>query len=292
MLKCILGLCGCVLATMLASSALSQRDNGEEKAAASKAVSAIGRVEPTEVVEIAARVAGGIVTVTADYGDKVLKGQILAQLDDAPYRVEADRAKATVVKAQVKLELAKAKMSLARRQLERLAKLRDAKAVDESEFETAKAEVEVAEAGVRLEQAGIAESRAALERTELDLSYCRISSPLDGVVLDRRCTVGQMAAAGAGPGLFRIASNLKTLQVLASVGEADIARVAVGQAVEIKVDALPEQTFQGKVAQVRLNATTRRGSAVYTVVIPVDNPGDKLLPYLTAKVSIALGEPR
>src|SRR5262245_44397873 len=260
-------------------------------AAKSKVVTAVGRVEPTEVVEIAPRVAGGIVTVAADFGDKVQKDQVLAQLDDAPYRAEADRAKATVVKAQIKLELAKAKMSLARRQLERLTKLRDTKVVDESAFETAKAEAEVAEAGVRLEQAGIAETQAALDRALLDLSYCRIISPIDGVVLDRRCTAGQVVAAGAGFGLFRIAANLKTVHVLAPVAEADVARIAAGQAAQITVDALPDQKFEGRVAHVRLNGA-RRGAGVYTVVVAVDNSAGKLLPYLTAKVSIAAREPR
>jgi HlyD family secretion protein len=279
------------LGFVLALAGAACADDPPAAKAASRVVTALGRVEPTEVVEIAARVAGGIEKVTADYGDKVLKGQVLAQLDAAPYRAEADRAKAAVAKAQARLELARAKMLLARRHFDRLAKLRESKAVDETEFETGKAEVMVAEAGARLEEAGIAESRAALERVELDLSYCTIHSPIDGVVLDRRCTAGQVVAAGAGPGLFRIASNLKTVHVLASVAEADIARIAAGQAAQITVDALPETKFEGKVTQVRLNGA-RRGAGTYTVVVAVDNSAGKLLPYLTAKVSIAVVERR
>jgi HlyD family secretion protein len=265
---------------------------GDFKAAKAepKVITAGGRVEPTEVVEISSRVAGSIARLSADHGDKVAQGQVLAQLDDAVYRVEVDRAQAGVRKAQARLELAKAKMSLAKRQLERLAKLRDTGAAEQSGFETAKAEVEVAEAGMRLEEAGILESEAALTRAKLDLDACTIRAPIDGIVLERRCTVGQAVAGGAGPGLFRIASNLKTVHVVASVPEADIARVAAGQAAEITVEALPGQKFEGKVKQVRLGAAGRRGSGVYAVVIVVDNPGERLLPYLTAKVSIAVGD--
>ena len=138
--------------------------------------------------------------------------------------------------------------------------------------------------------AGLAESKAALKRAELDLSHCMIVSPIDGIVLDRRCTAGQVVAAGAGPALFQIASDLKKLHVLASVAESDVVRVAAGQPAQITVDALPGKKFAGKVTQVRLNGATRRGAAVYTVVIAVDNPDNKLLPYLTAKVNIATGE--
>ncbi len=254
---------------------------------------AIGRLEPIEVVELAAVAPGRIEAVTADYNDQVKKGQILARLDAALFQVEVDRAKALVVKAQSKTAIARAKMSLAKRHFERLARLRDARAVDETEFETARGELEVAEGGMRLEDAALAESTAALKRAELELSYCTIVSPIDGVVLDRRCTVGQVVAAGGGSALFRIASDLKKLRVMASVVDDDIGRVAAGQAAEITVDALPGQRFQGKVSQVRLNATvTDRGVVFYTVVIPVDNPDGKLLPYMTARVNLATGEGR
>jgi HlyD family secretion protein len=267
---------------------------GRAQAPAAKAktpniVTAIGRVEPTEVVEIGAMVAGPVQKVTADYGHKVLVGEVLAQLDPAPYQIAVDRAKASLLKAQVEMEVARAKLALAKRNFERLSKLRDAGAV--GDVEAAKAELEVAEATLQLTRAGIAEQETAVRRAELDLSRCTIRSPISGVVLSRRCTEGQIVAAGAGPGLFQIARDPKTLHVLAAVSEADITRIKVGQEARITVDALPDQTFQAKVTQVRLNPG-RRGSGTYTMVIAVDNPDDKLLPYLTAKVSIAVVEPR
>jgi HlyD family secretion protein len=241
---------------------------------------------------VAARVAGRIDNVTADYGAKVRAGEVLAQLDAAPYEAEVERGKANFERAQAKFALAKARMELARRQFERLSKLRDGKAVDESAVETAKAELEIAEATLRLEEAGIAESRAAMRRAELDLSYCTLRAPVDGVVLDRRCAVGQVVAAAGGPRLFVIARDLKRVRVLAAVKEADIPRVALGQRARLTVEAFPKETFQGAVAQIRLNAAARGGSVTYTVVIQIDNPDEKLLPSMTAQVTIAVGERR
>jgi RND family efflux transporter MFP subunit len=256
-----------------------------------KGVSAVGAVEPAEVFDVGAQVTGRIEKLLVDYGTFVRAGEVLAQINPEPYEIEVDRAKAGVERADARFQLAKAKLTLARRQLERLLKLRDAKAVDESEIDTAKAELEVAEAMLRLEEAGIAGSKAALKRAMLDLSYCTIRSPVEGLVLERTCHVGQAVAARLdAPSLFMVAKDLKALRVVASVKEADIARVAEGQAVEFEVDALPEKTFKGRVAQIRFSAQSSKLDVTFKVVIDVERSEAKLLPHMTAHVRILVGE--
>jgi HlyD family secretion protein len=268
------------------------KGRSETKPGSSKtAVVAVGTLEPTEVADVGAQVAGRIEKLTVDYGTAVKMGDVLAQLETAPYAAEGDRARASVARAQAKELLARAQMTVGRSQLDRLLKLRDTKAVDESEVETAKAQLVVAEAALKVEQAGVAEAKAALERAMLDLSYCVIRSPIEGVVIDRRCSLGQMVAPSfSSPHLFLIGRDLKKLQVWASVKEADIVRVAAGQAAQFTVPAFPGQTFEGRVTQVRLNAAADKGAVTYTVTIDVDNHAGKLLPYMTAQVSIAVGE--
>ena len=134
-------------------------------------------------------------------------------------------------------------------------------------------------------EAEIMQAKAAVEMAQLNLEYTKIISPVDGVVIDRRVNVGQIVVAGLNaPSLFLIARDLKKLEIWASVNEADIAQVQVGQNAQFTVAALPERTFQAKVSQVRLNAQMTQNVVTYTVVVSVDNPDGKLLPYMTADV--------
>jgi HlyD family secretion protein len=286
------------LVLALAASAGTASADGNRDAAA--VVKALGTVEPEEVVDVGAKVAGVVQRLGADprdaskaidFNTAVKAGTVLVQLDPAPYQAAAAQARADVRRAEAGLRLATAKVTLAERELERAKRRAADKTADASEVEVAQAAVEVARAGVAVEEAAVAQGKAALQRAELNLNDCTIRSPIDGVVIDRRVSVGQAVAFGVNaPSLFLIAKDLKRLQVWTSVKEADIGRVAKGQPARFTVDAYPNATFQGRVAQVRLNATMTKGAVTYTVVVDVDNSDGKLLPYLTAQVSIEGGE--
>ena len=120
-----------------------------------------------------------------------------------------------------------------------------------------------------------------------NLGYAIITSPIDGVVISRAVEEGQTVAAGfETPTLFTIANDLTQMQVVADVDEADIGQVADGQRVQFSVDAYPDDTFEGTVLQVRLEATTESNVVTYEVVIDAPNPDLKLKPGLTANVTI------
>jgi HlyD family secretion protein len=145
-------------------------------------------------------------------------------------------------------------------------------------FEMAKAEVLVAEA--KLEQAKI-----AVKEAEVNLGYATITAPIDGVVIDRRVNVGQTVVAGLNaPSLFLLARDLSRMQIWAAVNEADMGDIHVGQHVTFRVDAYREQVFTGTVRQIRLNAGLSNNVVTYGVVVEIDDPGEKLLPYMTASL--------
>jgi len=136
-------------------------------------------------------------------------------------------------------------------------------------------------------KANLAQARAALQRVEVNLRYATIKAPISGVVISRNVDVGQTVAASLqAPTLFTIAQDLRKMQVQASVDEADIGSVIVGQPVTFRVDAYPELTFKGVVSQIRLAPVVTQGVVTYTVIIDVDNSDLKLMPGMTATVSI------
>jgi HlyD family secretion protein len=144
---------------------------------------------------------------------------------------------------------------------------------------------------VPVDEADIATSEAALQHAQVNLRYCTITSPVDGVVIDRRCNVGQPVTASLNaPSLFLLARDLKKLQVWVSVPETDIGGVMPGQRLQFSVRAFPKKLSEGRVAQIRLNATMTDKVVTYTVTADVDNSDRKLLPYLTAEVAIVVGE--
>lgn len=262
------------------------------------AISATGTVEPEEVIDVGAQVAGKISTLggdpketgkTIDYGSLVEAGTVLAQIDDAIYRAHVGQAKANVQRAQADLLQFKAKQRQTEREWKRLENLVITKAVSISDYDLAKANYEVAQAMVGVGEATIAQNQAALDLANTNLGYTTIKSPVKGVIIDRRINVGQTVVASLNaPSLFLIAKDLRRMQVWASVNEADIGRIHRGQQVQFTVDAFPAEPFHGEVAQIRLNATMTQNVVTYTVVVSTDNSNGKLLPYLTANLQFEI----
>jgi HlyD family secretion protein len=273
-------------------------------------IAATGTVEPEEVVDVGAQVAGQILSFgkdkngkTIDYGSTVEQGTVLAQIDDSLYAADAleaaaqlKQAKAGILRSQADLGQMKAKLYQAQNDWERAQKLGPSEALAASSYdayrsayETAKANVAVAEAAIEQAQATAAQAQAVLQRAQRNLGYCTIRSPVNGVIIDRRVNIGQTVVSSLNaPSLFLIAKDLKRMQVWVSVNEADIGNIHPGQPVDFTVDAYPDQIFRGEVGKIRLNATMTQNVVTYTVEIITDNSDGKLLPYLTANVNFEL----
>jgi len=270
------------------------------------AISATGTLEPIEVIDVGAQVAGKIETFgkdprgnTIDYGSPVEEGTVLAHIDDALYTADVaqaialvDQAKANVLRAQADLEQMKARQIQAERNWKRAQEIGVSRALSatdydmyEANYETTKATVGVGDAAVVQAQKGVAQAEAALRKVQTNHGYCTIKSPVKGVIIDRRVNIGQTVVASLNaPSLFLIAKDLTKMQVWASVNEADIGSVHPGQPVQFTVDAYAGEVFRGEVGKIRLNASMTQNVVTYTVEINTDNSNGKLLPYLTANV--------
>jgi HlyD family secretion protein len=274
------------------------------------AISATGTLQPEEVVDVGAQVAGQIVSFgkdakgkTVDYGSMVEAGMVLAQIDDSLYSAESSQAqaqvqsgKASVQRSESDLEQLKAKFNQAERDWARAQKLGPSEALAQSTydayksaFETAKANVAVGDAAILQAKASVAQADAVLRRAQRNLGYCTIKSPVKGVIIDRRVNIGQTVVASLNaPSLFLIAKDLTRMQVWVAVNEADIGKIRPGQVVTFTVDAFPGESFRGEVGKVRLNASMTQNVVTYTVEIITDNASGRLLPYLTANVRFEL----
>jgi HlyD family secretion protein len=202
------------------------------------------------------------------------------------------QAVAAVQRAQADLGQMKAKSTQAKADWERAQKLGPSDALSQASYDQYKANYDVAianvgvgEAALEQAKAAISSAQAGLDRSERNLGYCVIASPVDGVIVDRRVNIGQTVVSSLNaPSLFLIAKDLRRVQVWVAVNEADIGNITAGQPVTFTVDALPGRTFKGKVNKVRLNATMTQNVVTYTVEVTADNSDGKLLPYLTANV--------
>jgi len=236
-------------------------------------VMATGYLQPVEVVEVGTQVSGVIEKIHVDYNSQVKKGQMLAELETNTLFEKQKQAQASVRSAQSDLDYAT-------QNYQRVKTLFEANAATRATYEDVTNRRNQAETTFE-------NAKAKLKQAEVDLSYAYIFSPIDGVVLDRAVNTGQtVAAAFATPTLFTIAEDLTKMQVEADVDEADIGQVRVGQPVDFTVDAYPGVIFKGKVSQVRLQPVVNSNVVTYTVVVNAPNPDLKLLPGMTANITI------
>lgn len=264
-------------------------------------ISATGTIQPEDVIDVGAQVAGMIERLgpdpmhsdkMIDYGSQVEDGTVLAQIDDAIFKTQVAQARATLARADADLLQLKARLVQREREWNRMQQLSalGRSNVAESTFDAAKADYEAAQAALAIGEAEVDSARAILEQAEVNLRYATITSPVKGVIIDRRVNVGQTVVASLNaPSLFLIAKDLKRLEVWAQVNEADIGRIRPGQPVTFSVDAFPGEKFRGEVVQTRLNATMTQNVVTYTVVVSTDNSSGKLIPYLTANLSFEVG---
>ncbi len=240
-------------------------------------VTATGSVEPVTSVTVGTQVSGIISKLYVDYNTVVKKGQIIAELDKTNLISELNTAKAN-------LSSSESELNYQQTNFQRYQTLFKKGLVSADEYDTAKLSYKKAK-----EQ--VAQAKEMVSKAQTNLGYAIITSPIDGVVISKSVEEGQTVAASyATPELFTIAKDLKDMQVVADVDEADIGDVKEGERVTFTVDAYPNDTFEGVVKQVRQEATTTNNVVTYEVVISAPNSELKLKPGLTANVTIYTAE--
>lgn len=236
-------------------------------------VTATGTVEPVVKVEVGTQVSGIIDRIYVDFNSEVTKGQLIAEMDKVNLQAE-------LISKEADLASSKTEFEYQEKNYARSKVLHDKQLISDTDYETATYNYEKAKSSYD-------RNRSDMIKVRRNLEYAIITSPIDGVVINRAVEEGQTVAAGfSTPTLFTIANDLTQMRVIADVDEADIGQVEEGQNVQFTVDAYPNDVFEGKVTQVRLEATTTSNVVTYEVVISAYNPDLKLKPGLTANVTI------
>lgn len=250
-------------------------------------VTATGTINPVVSVQVGSQVSGKVAQLFADFNSKVERGQILAQIDQKPFKARLSQARAAVKSARGNLARAKVLAIQRKREFDRMAALRPQAFVSQADVDLAETNYRDASANVEVLQAQLDQAQAVLASAELDLGYTTIYSPVDGIVVSRNVDVGQtLAATFQTPTLFVIAQDLTQMQVNANVSESDVGGVKEGTEANFRVDAYSKQFFDGVVTQVRNAPINIQNVVTYDVVITVRNPELKLKPGMTANVTI------
>jgi HlyD family secretion protein len=254
-------------------------------------VTATGTINPVVSVQVGSQVSGKVAQLFADFNSKVAQGQVLAQIDQKPFKARLSQARAAVKSAKGNLAKSKLLATQRKREFDRMAALRPQAFVSQADVDLAETNYRDAAANVEVLQAQLDQAQAALASAELDLGFTTIYSPVDGIVVSRNVDIGQtLAAAFQTPILFVIAQDLTQMQVNANVSESDIGGVKEGTAANFRVDAYPKQFFAGTVTQVRNAPISIQNVVTYDVVITVANPELKLKPGMTANVTIVTAQ--
>ena len=248
-----------------------------ERGTISNTITATGTLEAIKTVEVGTQVSGVIEKIFVDYNTQVKKGQLLAQLDETPLLAQLEQSKASVDQAEAQVKYQKATY-------DRYKALAAKKLIAQSDFD-------LAEYNYNNALGSLSNAKSMYDKNKINLSYARIYSPIDGIILDRAVDEGQTVAASFNtPTLFTIANDLTQMRVEAMVDEADIGQVRNGQRVEFTVDAFPMRKFDGEVTEIRLQPVSSANVITYTVVINAPNPEKILMPGMTANATFFVTE--
>ncbi|MDP9161918.1 MAG: efflux RND transporter periplasmic adaptor subunit [Acidobacteriota bacterium] len=264
-------------------------------------VEATGTINSVITVQVGSQVSGTIAKLNADFNSRVHKGDIIALIDPALFKgallqatADLENSKANLESARANLEKAKAALVQTKADYDRAVGLAKDGVMSKQQLELAKANYDAANASVNGAAANITQAaaqvslkKAAVAVAQINLDYTVIRSPINGTVVARNVDVGQTVAASLqAPTIFTIAQDLTKMWVYAKTDESDVDNIKVGKAVTFKVDALPKQTFNGVVSQVRMNPTSVQSVVTYDTIIEFANPELKLFPGMTAYVTI------
>jgi HlyD family secretion protein len=269
------------------------------------AVSTTGTLQAVTTVQIGSQVSGNISYLGADFNSIVKQGQIIAKLDPSLLQAQVEQSRANVLRSQADVAQSEANLARARvalidaQQKYTRAKQLDAKGLEpQADLDSAKIAVDSAqsslqsaEAAVNSSKASVGQSQANFNQAQVNLDHTIITSPVDGIVTQRSVDVGQTVAASMqAPTLFIIAVDLTKLQVSANIDEADIGRIRPGQRATFRVDAYPTDTFEGTVAQVRLQPVVVQNVTTYATIINAPNSDLKLRPGMTATLRVEVSQ--
>jgi HlyD family secretion protein len=285
---------------------------------------ATGTLQPVTTVEIGSQISGTVQWLGADFNSLVRKNDIVLRLDPSIYQAQLAEARANLGQAQADELRLKAVLEDAQTKLSRAETLGKRQLITQSDLDAARLAVDQAAPDVKAAHSVVVQAQARLDQAALDLQHTIIRSPVDGVVVERDVDMGQTVAATiASPVLFRIATDLKKMQVQVQVDESDVAAVTEGNRATFEVGSYPDLTFNGVVSQVRLqpvvqqpngsssgsgsgassssssstiagasttatsaSPATPAGSVVsYTAIVDVANVDEKLRPGMTAEVT-------
>lgn len=265
-------------ALIVATASCSEKDKIEletytvEPTSMSEVVTATGTMESVTQVDVGTQVTGIIDKLYVDYNDHVTKGQLIAEIEKTILDSELKSADATMASAKATYEYTK-------KNYERDKALHDEQLISDYEFQTSKKDYDVARMSYE-------KSQADRVRAAKNLNYAEIYSPIDGIIISREVEVGQTVVSNMSVANLYVIADLDNMQVVGNVDEADIGQVKVGQHVTFTVDAYTDDVFDGTVTQVRLNPTTESNVVTYEVIVAAPNPDQKLIPGMTANLTI------
>ena len=252
-------------------------------------VTAVGSIEPTNLVEISSELSGRLASVTVDYNDVVAIGQVLATLDTAKLDAQVAVQTASLEAAIAQLATSKATLTEAREKYESGVELDQRGVTSRHSFITQKAAYARAQAEVQAATANLSLAKASLALHQTELEKSQIVSPINGVVLDRKADAGQIVASSlSAPILFAIAEDLTKMELQVDVDEADIGKIQVGDKAAFMVEAYDTQTFPAEISEVRYASQTISGVVTYKAILTVDNTDLLLRPGMTATADITV----
>ena len=250
-------------------------------------VEATGTIEPVNTVDIGAQVSGMISKIYVDFNSEVKKGQLLAQIDTSLFEAQLQQATANINNAKAALSKNNAQLEYDTKTYNRYKNLYSRNLISKNDLDSAEAAYKSDVAQVSAAKASILQAEANYKTAAANMRYTKITSPVDGIVISKEVEEGQTVAASfQTPTLFTVAGDLDTMKIETSLSEADIGKVKVGQDVNYTLDGYPDNIFKGIVTQVRLSPKTESNVVTYTVIIGVENEDNKLMPGMTANVSI------
>jgi HlyD family secretion protein len=266
-----------------------------------RVVGATGKIVPREEIMVGSEVSGRVMAVPVDFNSQVTAGQVLATIDPTNFESRVQQTQSRIESALADIEVQKASVESARVSLEaaelQLTRRRDLfkqEAISQAQLEASERDVGVGRAGLKVSEARVISSEASLRQLRAQLSEARadlarttITSPIDGIIIDRKIDPGQTVQASfSAPELFTIAADLSQIQVEAGIVESEVAGLDPGDTARFTVDAYPDDTITGVVEQLRLKSTEANNIVSYTAVIGAENPGARLMPGMTANLQI------
>jgi HlyD family secretion protein len=252
-------------------------------------IQATGTLQAVETVDVGTQVSGVVQELYVDFNSIVKKGQVIARLDPSLIQTQIEQQEANVIRSEADLDRLKVSLADAQQKLERAKELSARNLIAKTELEAAELNVKTQMSQIRSSEAGLNQARSQLNTQKVNLGHTVIRAPIDGIVISRNVDQGQTVAASmSAPTLFILAADLTKMQVLANIDESEVGRMRPGQPVTFRVDAYMAQTFTGTVEQVRLQPSTVQNVVTYQTVIAVPNPEYKLMPGMTATVSVEI----